>query len=118
MNGSVVTLHQHLTDTCCTTEVTIYLERRMGIEKVGVGTSVRMSHDGLPILAGQDVKHVFDNLECMVAIEHACPEVGLPTQTPASSHVATLLQGVRSGREEFWMTVWGDLIGRIESIEV
>ena len=54
----------------------------------------------------------------MIAIEHACPEVRLPTQTPARSLVTTMLQSGGCGMEQFWMRKRRNLIGWIQSIEM
>ena len=39
LTHSIFTLHQHLDDTGTTAEVTIDLERRVGVEQVGVGAA-------------------------------------------------------------------------------
>ena len=116
MDGSVVALQQHLTDTGGTAEVTVNLEGRMGVEQVGVGATVGIfAHR--PVV-GQQMKHVPDDAESVVAVEHAGPEVDLPTETPARSHVTTLVQSVGSSREEVGVGVRRNLIRGIESIEV
>ena len=76
MYSAVVTLYQHFADTGRHAEVTVNLERRMGIEQVRIGASVRILA-GLAVV-GQQFQHVLDNLEGMVAVQHASPEVGLP----------------------------------------
>ena len=42
LHGTIMTLHQHLADTCRASEVTINLERRMRIEEVRIGSSLRI----------------------------------------------------------------------------
>ena len=116
MHGSIVTLDEHLGNACSHTEVTIYLERRMGVEQIGIGTTIGylLGH----LVVGQQMKHVGDNLEGMVAIEHACPEIGFPPQAPSCGHVASLQQGVAGSGKELRMLVGRYLIGGIESIEM
>ena len=114
MHGTVMTLHEHLADTCSTTEVTIDLERRMGIEEVGVGAAARSPFDRV----GNECQHVLDDLIGMVTVEHTCPEVRFPTETPTCGHITTLFQGVGSCREQFGVGVRRNLIRGIESIEV
>ena len=96
MDGIIVTLQEHLTDTCRTAEVAIDLEGRMGIEEVGVGTATGTPFGGI----GNHVEHILDDCKRVVTVEHTGPEVDLPAKTPACSHVAALIQGVGSSREE------------------
>ena len=83
-------LQEHLGDACRDAEVAVDLEGRMGVEEVGIGAAVGIvAHVAV---VGQQAQHVRDNLVGVVAVEHACPEAGLPTETPARGLVATLLQ--------------------------
>ena len=107
-------LQQHLADTCRTAEVTVDLEGWVRIEEVGIGAAPRA-----PLYIVGDLReHVLDNLEGVVAVEHARPEVDLPAQTPASGHIAALLQGIGCSREKFKVAEGRNLVGRIEAIEV
>ena len=101
MNGAVMTLHKHLADTCRHAEVTVNLERRMGIKEVWIGTAVGIL--SCSTIIRQQMQHILDNLEGMVAIEHTCPEIRLPSQTPTRSHITTLVQRIRSSGKEFGM---------------
>ena len=54
----------------------------------------------------------------MVAVLHARPEIDLPRQAPACSHVAALGQRGSGSAEEFRMSVGRYLVGGIESVEM
>ena len=75
----------------------------MGIEEVRIGASLRIL--ACLRVVGQQMQHVLDDLESMVAVEHTCPEVGFPSQTPACSLVATLVQRVSGSCEQVGVTV-------------
>ena len=107
-----MTLQQHLTDTCGTAEVAVNLERRVGIEQVGIGAATRSPLNGV----GNQGEHVLDNLQGMVAVEHTSPEIGLPAKTPARRHVATLLQRGGSGSKQFRMRIGRNLVRGVESV--
>ncbi len=78
MHGSIMTLQEHLSDTGCYSEVAVYLEWRMGIEEIRIGSAIRIL---LCLrIRWQQTKHIADDSESMIAIEHACPEVRLPTR--------------------------------------
>ena len=116
MHGSIMTLQEHLCDAGCYSEVTINLEWWMGIKEIRIGSSLRIF---LYLrIRWQQAKHIADDSESMIAIEHACPEVRLPTQTPARSLVATMLQSSGCGMEQFRMRERRNLIGWIQSIEM
>ena len=70
------------------------------------------------LIGRQEFEHVGDDLEGMVAIEHTCPEVRLPSQAPSCCHVATLGQCGGCGMEKLRMREWGDLVGWIQAIQV
>ena len=109
-------LQQHLADTGRNAEVTVNLERRMGIEEVRIGTTIG-ELAGLAVIR-QQVQHVLDNREGVVTVEHTCPEVGLPAETPSRSHVATLVQGICSGGKEVGMAIRRNLVRGVKSIKV
>ena len=73
----------------------------MGIEEIRIGSAIRIF---LCLrIRWQQTKHIADDSESMIAIEHTCPEVRFPTQTPARSLVATMLQSGGSSMEQFRM---------------
>ena len=116
MHGSIMTLQEHLSDTGCYSEVAVNLEWRMGIEEIRIGSAIRIF---LCLrIRWQQTKHIADDSESMIAIEHTCPEVRFPTQTPARSLVATMLQSGGSSMEQFRMRERRNLIGWIQSIEM
>ena len=88
----------------------------MSVEEVGIGAAVGMLAGSTVV--GQQVQHVLDNREGVVAVEHASPEVGLPSQAPSRRHVASLVQRIGSGSEEVGMTIGRDLVRRIQAVEV
>ena len=116
MDGTIVALEQHLSNTSSTTVVAINLERRMRIKEVRIGTSVGI----LPCttVVGQQMEHIRQDLQSMVTIKHSCPEIYLPAQAPTRGHIATLCQRCGSSREQFRMLVGRNLVRRIESIEM
>ena len=95
MECAVLTLEQHLRDSCRHTEIAVDLKRRMGIEKVREGTSVRIFT--LPALVRKEAQHIGDDAEGMVAVKHTRPEVGLPAEAPSRGLVATLLESHTGG---------------------
>ena len=88
----------------------------MGIEEVRIGTTVGIS-SGRTVI-GQQMKHVADDAESMVAIKHTGPEVDFPSQTPTRCHIATLLQGGAGGGKQLRMAIRGYLVRRIQSIQM
>jgi len=46
MHGTVVALEQHLGNTGRTSEVAVYLKRRMRVKKIGIRTVWRHGHTG------------------------------------------------------------------------
>ena len=70
----------------------------MGIEEVRICSAVGiiLCHR----VAWQQAEHVANDFEGVVAIEHTCPEVYLPTDAPASGHVAALDESVAGSLEE------------------
>ena len=88
----------------------------MRIEEVRIGSTVGVLAGHTVV--GQYVQHVFDDLEGMVPVEHARPEVGLPAQAPARGHVATLAERVGSRREQIRVGVGRNLVRGVESVEV
>jgi len=85
-------------------------------EQVGVGSSVG-ELPGLRVV-GKEVEHVLDDSEGMVAVEHSCPEICLPSEAPSGSHVASRLEGDGGCREEVGMAVGRDLVGGVEAVEM
>ena len=88
----------------------------MGIEQIRISAAIRIF--GNLAVFRQQTKHILDNLESVVAIEHTSPEIYLPTQTPTCSHISTLVQRIRSSSKEFRMRIWRDLVRRIQAIEM
>ena len=116
MDGTIVALYQHLSYAGSTAKVAINLERRMGIEEVGIGAAIGIG--ARLAIIGKKTEHVGDNLEGVVTIEHTRPEIDLPSQAPTCCHVTTLIQGISCSSEEVGVSVGGHLVGGIESVEM
>ena len=72
-----MTLQKHLGNTGGTPEVTVYLEGWVSVEEVRIGASLRIFLG--PAVVGQEMQHIGDDLQCMITVEHTCPEVDLPS---------------------------------------
>src|SRR5574344_1568876 len=85
----------------------------MGIKEVGICSAIViiLCHG----VAGQQTEHIANDIKSMVAIEHTSPEIYLPTNTPTSSHVATLQQCVTSCLEKLGIERRRYLIALIET---
>ena len=116
MHGSVVALQQHLSDTGCGTEVAVNLEWGVGIKQVGEGASVRVLACGF--LRGEQLQHIGQDGQSVVAIQHAGPEAYFPAQTPAGGFVTALLQSLAGGGKEFVVAVGTDLVGWIQTVQM
>ena len=90
MDKAILALEEHLGNTGCHTEVAVDLERRMCIEQIGEGAAIGIF--SLHTLVGKNAQHIADDLERMVAILHARPEIGLPTKAPTCGLIAALLE--------------------------
>ena len=97
-------LHEHFVHARDCTEVTINLERRMGIEQVVVSLARREKH------ANHSVS--------MVAIVHTGPEVNLPSERPAGSIVTALLQCDACTLDQVRSFFRGNLSAREKAIQV
>ena len=86
----------------------------MRIEQVGIGTAPRSPFRS----GGYRVQQILENLEGMIAVEHAGPEVNLPAETPASGHITALFQGVGSCRKQFGMAIGRYLVRGVEAVEM
>ena len=53
MHSPVMALYQHLCNTGTAPEITIYLERRMCIEHIGISSSIRIRNSNIRILQFQ-----------------------------------------------------------------
>ena len=67
---------------------------------------------------GVPLEQVLDDEEGVVAVLHPRPEIRFPTETPARGPVTALDQCGARGLEEVGRARRGDLVGRIQSIEV
>ena len=111
-----VTLHEHLHDAGCHTEVAVNLEWWMRVEEIGEGAAIRE----LSLLAfvGKESEHVADDGEGMVAIEHACPEVGLPPEAPSCGLVTSLFECNSSCLPEVRSLVGRYLVRGVKAVEM
>ena len=76
MDGSVVALHEHFCDSCGASEVSVNLKWRMGIEHVGVGSSVGAFYCHVRI---HQFELVADESHGMVPVEQARPQADFPS---------------------------------------
>lgn len=88
MDGTIVALKQKLGHTGSKPEVAVNLERRVGIEEIGIDATVGIFF--CQGIAWQQVQHVVDNRQGMVAVEHPCPEVDFPSEAPSCGHIPAL----------------------------
>ena len=88
MDGSVMALKQEFCHAGSESEVAVNLERRMSIEKIRVDTPVGIFF--CKGIARQQIQHVVDDRQGMIAVKHPCPEVDLPSEAPSGSHIPTL----------------------------
>ena len=116
MYGSVVTLQQHLGDAGRGTEVSVDLERRVGVEEVRECAAVWILAGS--VLRWQQSQHVLEDGQGMAAVEHTCPEAYLPSEAPSCGLVTTVGQGLFGCGEEFVVVVGTDLVGGKESVEM
>ena len=74
MQGTVMTLKKHFGNAGRTAEVSVYLERRMSIEKVRICTSLapKAHSSGRTQLIG-------DQLICTFSVKEARPKADLPS---------------------------------------
>ena len=103
-----MTLHQHLGNTGRTTEVSVDLERRMRIEKIGICTSV------LAFFIGRRTYLFGNQLISVVTIEQPRPETNFPTHRPAGRMVAATVKRFLGSLHQHRRII-GDLPTRIES---
>ena len=78
MQRSVVALKKHLRDTRACTEVAVYLERRMGVEEVGIGPSV-----GIAGICRKQVEQIAEYGIGVIAVEKTRPKIDFPSQAPS-----------------------------------
>ena len=88
MYRAVVALEQHLCHSCGIAEVAVYLERRMGIEEVGIQFSVGTGEEALR--SRDELYHIPDYGEGVVSVQKPCPEVDFPAYAPSGGLVASL----------------------------
>ena len=114
VDGLVVALEEELGDAGRAAEVTVNLERRMGVEEVGIGAARHAE-----AAAGRDQRELVRNqLESVITVQHARPEADLPAHRPARGGVSTLDQRVAHALGEHRRAVRGDLVAGIKAPEV
>ena len=97
----IMALQQHFSHTCRIAEITVYLERRVCIKQIGIGTAFgKFPHF---VVARKNTKHVLYNFISMITVEHTCPEVYFPTDTPTCRSVTPLQKCVFSCLKKFGM---------------
>ena len=113
-----MTLHQHLGDTGCTAEVTIYLERWMRIEEIAIGSTFLLVQSvGEEVVIGQG-QLVMNQLISVITIQKTSPETNLPSHRPTCTRVATMYERSTGCIEEFRSLLRCNLITWIERIEM
>jgi hypothetical protein len=70
------------------------------------------------IRVGVILEEVLHDEEGVVAVLHPGPEIHFPTETPASGHVTALEQRRARTLEQFRRTRRGDLVGRIQPVQM
>ena len=96
-------LQEHFRDAGRHTEVAVDLERRMRVEEVRIGV---------------ELEEVLHDEEGVVAVLHPRPEIHFPAEAPAGGHVAALEQRRPGGFEQLGRACLGDLVGRIQPVQV
>ncbi len=94
VDGVAPALQQHFRNAGGRAEVAVNLERRMGIEQVGVGAAARAVVGPLIIDQAELARQ---QLQGAVAVPEAGPLVDLPAQAPAGSVVAARFQAPAAG---------------------
>src|SRR5688572_19922938 len=111
MYCSIRTLHQHFCDTGGAAKIAVDLEGGMSIKKIIISTAATF-------ISTCGCKLILDEFVCMIAIQHFCPPIYLPSHTPACRYIAALHECILCGTVQFWGTVRRDLIRREQSIEM
>ncbi len=114
VHGAAVALQQHLGHAGGVAEVAVDLERRVGVEQVGVKAAAAHHHLRRP----HGREQVADDRVGVVAVAHARPEVDLPAHRPAGGLVAAQLQRARPPRATARAWLRGDLVARVEAVQV
>jgi len=94
MNGTIVALEQHFGNTGGATEVTVYLEGRMGIKQVAVGAAFLG-------LIGHQAELIGQEFVGVVTIEQPGPEVDFPGHGPAGRGITPVSKGCFGGSDQF-----------------
>ena len=85
-------LHQHLADTGDTTEVSVDLERGMGVEEIGIGTATLAVVGDAALLGCYGSQQLTVDMMGFLAVFQSCPEVDAPTRAPTGGLVTLDLQ--------------------------
>ena len=88
----------------------------MRIQHIRIRTSQRIFSS--QTVARQQRKHIPDDSICMIAIQHARPEINLPANTPPGCHIPSLYQGIFGSLEQFRTSIRRYLIARIQTIQM
>ena len=73
IDESIIALHQHLGNTCRTTEVTVNLKWRMGVEHIGIGTATLLDSAENEERVSRQRQLVLDELIGMFAVQQTGP---------------------------------------------
>ena len=120
LTHSIFTLHQHLDDTGATAEVTIDLERRVGVEQVGVGAAAT-TRIRTTIAVGTDVAEQFAiDMIGVLCIVQSGIEVDAPASAPAGGLVAFQFKGARGSTVDGLLGVCAivKVMARVDAEEV
>ena len=116
----IFALHQHLDDTGTTAEVTVNLERRVGVEQVGIGaaatTGIRTA-----IAVGTDVAEQFAvDMIGVLGVVQSGIKVNAPASAPACGLVALEFKGARGGAVDSLLGVRAvvEVMARVDAEEV
>lgn len=112
-----IALHQHLANTCSSSEVAVYLKWWMGIEEVRIGTATVM----LAILVNLRTnvgEQLAVYLVSLVGTMQTSPEVDSPACAPTSRIVALDFQSLGCSCSKLGCLCYRNLVERIETEQV
>jgi len=114
LEDASVALHEQFGDAGGVAKVTIDLKWRVRVEQVLVEAAAL--HRGLR--GAHEIEKILDDFVGVVAVQHAGPEIDLPTHGPTGGFVAAELEGAGDGAEKFGRGVGGDLVAGVEAVKV
>ena len=113
-----MTLEEHLGDSCRAAKITVYLEGRMSIEKVGVSAAHLLGGSENQESIRRQGQLVVNQFQGMVAVKQTSPETYFPSHAPACGHVTPMHQGSFGRLKKLGCSVRGYLTAGIQRIEM